>query len=300
MVSISAWIVSFRLRTLPLSLSTIILGSLLAAYYGEFNWNIFILAIITTLFLQILSNLANEYGDAIHGVDHHGRIGPKRSVQVGHVSLKQMKMAVITFVILSFLSGTFLIILASDGLKFSYSVLLFIIGMLAIGAALKYTIGKNPYGYASLGDLAVFIFFGLVGVLGTFFLHTHALPITIFLPAISIGLFSAGVLNLNNLRDRENDAANGKNTLVVKLGSKRAKVYHTIILSVGMMSALGYSFLIEVPTWHWIYLLTFPLFIRSCMVVFNNEHPSLLDPELRALALSTLSFSILFGVGLII
>lgn len=300
MASASAWLVTFRLRTLPLALSTVILGSFLAAFYKSFRWRVAALAVLTTLFLQILSNLANDYGDAVHGVDSHGRVGPKRSLQTGAITLTQMKWAIIIFIILSLVSGIGLLCDALHGLQLSYGIVMFLIGIAAIGAALKYTIGKNPYGYAGLGDIAVFIFFGIVGVMGTFFLHTHQFTIPELLPAMAIGFFSTGVLNLNNLRDRDNDAAFGKRTLVVKLGIQKGKAYHMALLVSGMLAAFAYSFSIEATPWKWIYLISFPLFFRSILVVRRNQFPQKLDPELRALALSTLLFSILFGLGLIV
>ncbi len=300
MASTKAWITAFRLRTLPLALSSVILGSFLAFYNHSFHWSILILAVLTTLFLQILSNLANDYGDAVHGVDNHGRIGPQRGIQKGEITLKEMKTAVIVFITLSFLSGVLLLYIAFKGYSISNGIIMFLVGIGAIAAALKYTVGKNPYGYAGLGDFAVFIFFGLVGVLGTFFLHTHFVGVPEILPAMSIGFFSAGVLNLNNLRDRENDASFGKHTIVVKLGVGKAKTYHASLLASGMICALVYSAFSHAGAWQWIYVVTFPLMIRSIVVVMKNNEPALLDPELRKLAVSTLLFSVLFGVGLVV
>lgn len=300
MATAAAWLVSFRLRTLPLALSTIILGSFLAAFHDSFHWSVLIWAVLTTLFLQILSNLANDYGDAVHGVDNHGRVGPKRSLQTGAISLKQMRIAIFIFVLLSLVSGILLLSAGVKGLKLSYGIAMFFVGIAAIAAALKYTVGKNPYGYAGLGDVAVFIFFGIVGVMGSYFLHTQKLTLIELLPAMSIGFFSTGVLNLNNLRDRDNDAAFGKKTIVVKLGAGNAKIYHAILLISGMAAAVVYTFLNSTSGWNWIYLLSFPLFIRSITVVFKNKDSHALDPELKALALSTLLFSVLFGVGLVL
>lgn len=300
MASAVSWITAFRLRTLPLSLSSIFLGSFLASFRGSFHWMVALLAVLTTLFLQILSNLANDYGDAVHGVDNHGRIGPQRGIQKGEITLKEMKTAVIIFIILSFISGVLLLIVALKGSFLSHGIIMFIVGIAAIAAALKYTVGKNPYGYAGFGDFAVFIFFGLVGVLGTFFLHTHYVDFPEIFPAMAIGFFSTGVLNLNNLRDRENDAASGKHTMVVKLGAVKAKQYHTSLLASGMICAIIYSALSGASLWQWMYVLTFPLFIRSIIVVKKNNDPALLDPELKRLAISTLLFSLLFGVGLLL
>lgn len=296
---IKSWLVAFRLRTLPLALSTIFLGSFLAAYRHHFQWSVLIWAVLTTLFLQILSNLANDYGDTVNGVDNHDRKGPKRSLQAGTISLLQMKTAIIILVILSLISGVALLVVGTRGLDLSSGLAMFVIGILAIIAAMKYTMGKNPYGYAGLGDIGVFIFFGLVGVLGSYFLHTHKLTAPEFLPALTMGFFSTGVLNLNNLRDRDNDAAFGKRTLVVMIGIPKAKIYHAILIIGGMLAAVSYSYFNEAPVYKWIYLLSFPFFIRHLVIVFKNEESTLLDPELKRLALATLLFSLLFGVGLI-
>lgn len=300
MASVSAWIASFRLHTLPLSLSTIFLGSFLAAYHQEFQWTVFLLAVATTLCLQILSNLANDYGDAEKGVDNEERIGPKRALQAGAISLKQMRNAIVIFVFLSLISGIFLIIEGTKGLRLSYGLALFVLGIAAIIAAMKYTMGKKPYGYSGFGDVFVFIFFGLVGVLGSYFLFTHELTGLEVLPAISIGCFSAGVLNLNNLRDRENDAAHGKHTLVVKLGLQRAKTYHTLLLSAGMLAAIAYSVFNTASPWKWLYLLSFAGVLKSILVVQKNQKPEDLYPELKRLSLSTLAFALLFGLGLLL
>ena len=300
MASVSSWLKAFRLRTLPLALSTIFLGSFLAQYRGAFNGAVLTGALVTTLFLQILSNLANDYGDTVHGVDNQGRVGPQRSVQSGEITLPQMRMAVVIFSLLSFVSGVWLLVVATRGLTITYGIILLLIGVAAIAAALKYTIGKKPYGYAGLGDIAVFLFFGITGVLGTYFLHTHHLPATEFLPAMSIGFFSAGVLNLNNLRDRDNDRAHGKNTMVVKLGLPKAQWYHCFLISSGLVCALLYTLLNYTSPWQLTYLLVIPLLIRSIVVVFKTKEPRLLDPELKKLALATLVFSLLFGVGLIL
>lgn len=300
MASPKAWLTAFRLRTLPLALSSIILGSLLALSHHLFHWGILVMAVVTTLFLQILSNLANDYGDAVHGVDNHGRIGPQRGIQKGEITLKEMKSAVILFIGLSFFSGIILLVVSFWEYNVSYGIVMFCIGLAAIVAALKYTVGKNPYGYAGLGDFAVFFFFGIVGVLGTFFLHAHYIGMKELLPAMSVGFFSTGVLNLNNLRDRDNDAAFGKRTIVVKLGPQQATTYHTCLLLSGMICAVVYSILNGREWWQWIYLLSFPLIIRSIVVVTKNNNPVLLDPELKRLALATLLFSVLFGAGLLL
>lgn len=292
-----AWIHAFRLRTLPLALSSIILGSLIAASEDKFNSYIFILAITTTLFLQILSNLANDLGDSISGADNDNRVGPERAVQSGIISKKEMKNMLFVFIILSLISGSILIYEASQIITLQQALVIFAIGILAILAAINYTIGKNPYGYMGFGDLFVFLFFGLVGVIGSYFLHTGYLNWSILFPAASVGLLSAGVLNLNNMRDIENDSQTGKRTLVVKIGSKAAKNYHLIILSSAMLFAIIYSLLNNASIYQFIYVLSFPLILRNISIVIANKNPRDLDPELKKLALSCFFFSLSFGIG---
>ena len=292
-----AWIHAFRLRTLPLALSSIILGSLLAASHQSFNTRIFILAILTTLFLQILSNLANDLGDSISGADNENRVGPERAVQSGIISKSEMKGMLYVFIILSLISGSLLIYDAAQIISLQEALVIFAIGILAILAAINYTVGKNPYGYMGFGDLFVFIFFGLVGVMGCYFLHTGSLHWDILFPASSVGLLSAGVLNLNNMRDIKNDAETGKRTLVVKIGSKAAKNYHLTILSLAMLFAIAYSILNFGTVYQFIYILSFPLILRNIYIVFINQKPRDLDPELKKLALSCFFFSLTFGLG---
>lgn len=300
MASIKAWIQSFRLHTLPLSLSSIILGSFLAAYQQCFQTFIFVMALLTTLCLQILSNLANDFGDAKTGVDNQERLGPKRSLQEGIITQQQMKWAIIIFVVLSLIFGIALIIVATKEIASLKTFTLLFIGIAAIIAAIKYTMGKNPYGYYGFGDLFVFIFFGLVGVVGTYFLYTHSINFLVFLPAMSIGFFSAGVLNLNNLRDRVNDAAYGKRTIVVQLGLQKAKYYHAALLILGMLCAIIYTLTNTSSIYAWLYIISFIGFFNSIKVVFKNQDPIALYPELKKLSLTTFLFSLLFGIGLLL
>ena len=235
--SLSSWIKAFRLRTLPLALSSIIMGSGLAIYLGSYSWIVILLATLTTILLQILSNLANDYGDFQKGTDNDNRLGPERAVQSGEISARQMKTAVIVFAALSLLSGVWLLY-ASLKEQFMIALVFFVLGIAAIAAAVKYTVGKNAYGYSGLGDLFVFLFFGLTGVLGTYYLNTLSLTWDVFLPAISIGLLSTGMLNLNNMRDIENDIKSGKHTLASKLGLRKAKYYHAFLVIGAIVSAL--------------------------------------------------------------
>ncbi len=300
MTKYKAWIHAFRLRTLPLALSSIILGSLLAYFDNGFSWLVTVLAVVTTLFLQILSNLANDYGDSKHGVDNAERVGPERAVQSGVISPKQMKRAVLLTSGLAFAAGISLIYVGIGTADIDLTFLVFLIlGIGAILAAIKYTIGKNPYGYKGFGDLFVYVFFGLAGVLGTYFLNTHQVSYDVLLPASSLGLFSTGVLNLNNMRDRVNDKRSGKNTLVVMLGQEAAQWYHFFLITSGVAAAIIFTILHYNSPWQFLYLLSLPLFIKNMAVVFKVDNPAKLDPYLKQLAIATLLFSVLFGVSVL-
>ncbi|MEN8138373.1 MAG: 1,4-dihydroxy-2-naphthoate octaprenyltransferase [Bacteroidota bacterium] len=297
MADITAWISSFRLKTLPLSISGIITGTFIALSEGFFDWKIFILALITTLFLQILSNLANDYGDGVKGTDE-GRLGSKRAVQSGEISASKMLKAVIVLALLSFVAGTALL-WVSFGKEYIVQLLIFLfLGLSAIAAAMKYTIGKNPYGYAGFGDLFVFIFFGIVSVMGTYFLYSKNMKWDVLLPAVSIGLLSVGVLNLNNLRDYTTDLRSKKNTIVVKVGVGNAKLYHELLTMFAFVAAIIYSSLNYFGLVQAIFLFLIIPVIAHVRRVVNNNNPKDLEPELKKLALITLGFSVLFGLGL--
>jgi 1,4-dihydroxy-2-naphthoate octaprenyltransferase len=297
-MNLRIWLKAFRLRTLPLALSCSVLGSFLAYANGSFRWDIFILAASTTLFLQILSNLANDYGDSLHGVDNEMRVGPKRIVQQKLISMRGMRIAIILIALFSLISGLLLILIALPGLRSKIFFLL--LGVLAIYAAITYTIGRKPYGYVGLGDLFVFIFFGIIGVAGTYYLHTKVFTPWILLPASAIGLLSSGVLNLNNMRDYKNDSLSGKRTLVVRLGSRGAKIYHTFIICLSMAFSLIYTLEFYHSIYQFLFILTFPLFVLNIWVVIQNTEPLELNSELRKLSLSTLIFSIIFGLGFLL
>jgi len=299
-MNIGLWIKAFRLRTLPLALSSAILGSFLAYAEGNFRWTVFLLATLTTLFLQILSNLANDYGDAMHGTDNSQRIGPLRVTQSGLVSKRNMQIMIGLFVLLSLLTGCLLIFTGLHHIGWKTVGVFFILGVSAIYAAISYTVGKNPYGYVGLGDLFVFIYFGIVGVAGTYYLHTNTFDPLVLLPAAAIGLLSSGVLNLNNMRDIVNDARSGKRTLVVNIGSKAAKIYHLVLISLSIIFSLAYTMLHFSSLYQFLFMLTCPLFALNVVVVMKNTEPGELNNELRKLAMSTFFFSITFGLGLIL
>jgi 1,4-dihydroxy-2-naphthoate polyprenyltransferase len=298
--SIAVWLSAFRLRTLPLAFSCIITGSALAYNYLDFSWKIFGLTLITTLFLQILSNLANDYGDTENGADSADRVGPSRTMQLGAISKEAMKGAIITFAALALFSGSVLLYMALE--RAVVMVFFFSLGIAAIAAAIKYTVGKNPYGYRGLGDVFVFLFFGLVGVEGSFYLHTQTFLIMGLMPATTIGLLSVAVLNLNNMRDHVSDAKAGKNTLVVKMGFQQAKKYHAALIIIAFLSALTFSVLIFIDTAEYLQFVFVPVFIFlffHLKKVMHTENHAELDAELKKVALSTFAFSLLFALGLI-
>src|SRR5688572_26224800 len=292
-MKIKAWLVAFRLRTLPLALSCILMGGFLASAAGAFQWNIFLLCILTTIFLQILSNLANDYGDSVHGADSIDRKGPSRAVQSGAISATQMKAAVMVFVLLSLASGVALL-LVSFGLDWNAILFFFGLGVLCILAAIAYTVGKKPYGYAGLGDLSVLIFFGLVGVMGSYYLFTKIVTPLEILPALSCGLFSMAVLNINNIRDIESDQKAGKFSIPVRIGRQKAIVYHWVLLTTGIFTALLYTAVNFNSEWQFLFLLTIPLFLLNGKAI-SSKPAQELDPFLKQMALSTLAFVILFG-----
>lgn len=265
---------------------------------GSFNEVVFTLSLTTTLFLQILSNLANDLGDAEKGTDNDNRVGPERSIQSGKISEKQMKVAVAIFVVLSLISGIALIWNGSFGKNILAQLGFIVLGIACIVAAIKYTAGKSAYGYKGLGDLFVFIFFGLVGVCGSYYLHDKNLELKHFLPAISIGLFSAAVLNLNNMRDHENDKASGKFTMAVKLGVQKAKYYHYTIITIGILSSLFFILQDQFMPLNLIFTIAYLPLIKHMRTVYKNSTPENLDPELKKVALSTFAFSLLFLISL--
>ncbi|MCK0178512.1 1,4-dihydroxy-2-naphthoate octaprenyltransferase [Flavobacteriaceae bacterium S0862] len=300
MEKIKPWISAFRLRTLPLSVSGIIIGSCLAYYNGTFNTAIFILAILATISLQILSNLANDYGDGVKGTDNDERIGPERALQSGKITPDEMFSAIRVNILIVILF-VFLLIYTSFGSQyFLYAMLFFALGVISIFAALKYTIGESAYGYRALGDIMVFLFFGLLSVIGTYFLYEKQLDHVLFLPACAIGLLSTGVLNLNNMRDIESDTSSNKITIAVKLGLKRAKVYHTILVFGAIALSLLFGILYYRSITNFIFVIAFIPLIIHLIAVLKAKEPKLLDPQLKVLALSTFLLAILLGIGQIL
>lgn len=288
------WLKAFRLRTLPLSLSGIILGSFLAKSKGAWSMNTFLLAMLTTILFQILSNLANDLGDTLKGADNENRVGPKRTVQEGGISISKMKSAIVIFSVLSIISSSFLI---RTAINLSNDSILFyiILAVLCIVAAITYTMGKKAYGYLGLGDFFVFIFFGLVSVLGVIPLYTNSFDWIYIFPASTIGFLSTAVLNLNNMRDQVNDREVGKNTLVVKIGAQNAKIYHTLLIVLSATSLFLFSLIIQ----NYIVLFSLVFYIvliKHLKYVWDVKDFKQFDSELKKVALCTFFIAIIFSL----
>ena len=296
MKKLKYYIISFRLRTLPLSVSGILMGSLLACANGYFNTRCFLLAIATTLSLQILSNLANELGDLKKGTDNEQRLGPIRSIQSGVLTISEFTRVIILFAFLSLILGSILVYDAFHTLLDISSILMLLAGGAAVIAAIKYTVGQNAYGYRGLGDLFVFIFFGLLSTAGSWFLMTHELTAAIFLPASAIGLLSTGVLNMNNIRDIENDKNSGKRTIPVIIGEKNAKLYQLFLIGGAQLCMIFYASLHYNGIAGFAFLLTLPLCIIHLNKVFRLSGRAL-DPQLKFVSITTLLFALLGGFG---
>lgn len=297
--TIKAWISAFRLRTLPLALASIFLGSFIAAAHGAYDGLILTLCVLTTLFLQILSNLANDYGDSIHGADGDHREGPSRAVQAGLITPEQMKKAMTVFGGLSFITGLTLIYSAFQSQW--WLVLIFLaLGLGAIYAAIRYTSGKNPYGYKGLGDLFVLLFFGLVGVGGSYFLYTQVWDWAILLPATGCGLLAVGVLNVNNIRDIKSDELSGKRSIPVRIGREKAVYYHWLLLLGALACAVAYTIVNYQGYWQWLFVVTVPLLLVNGRAVQSKTQATALDPYLKQLAMTTLLFVVTFGLGLLL
>lgn len=302
------WIQAARLRTLPLSVSGIIVGSMYALAHPTnkiltptevFNWRIFGLALLTTLGLQILSNFANDYGDGMKGTDNEDRVGPKRAIQSGAISPEAMKRAIVLTASLTLISAMLLIYYAFRDTNIGYSLFYLVLGVLAIASAIRYTVGNTAYGYRGYGDLFVFVFFGLVSTLGVNFLYSKQLSFDLFLPATAIGLLSVGVLNLNNMRDEESDRKSKKNTMVVKMGGARAKKYQYFLIVSAMVLVLMFAIIDEFHFDQYLFLLAYIPLTKHLITVYKNQEPRALDAELKKLALSTFALSILLALCMI-
>ncbi|MFD1063726.1 1,4-dihydroxy-2-naphthoate octaprenyltransferase [Winogradskyella litorisediminis] len=297
MNNLKPWISAMRLRTLPLSVSGIILGTCFAAYNGRFNIFVLILAILTTMSLQVLSNLANDYGDGVRGTDNDDRVGPQRAIQSGEITPEQMFEAIKKNILIVIGLTLSLVYVGLGHQHFLYALLIIGLGGLSIYAAINYTMGDSPYGYKALGDVFVFIFFGFVSVFGTYLLNIKGFDHILILPATALGLLSVSVLNLNNMRDLEEDKKVGKITLAVKLGKNQAKNYHYFLIIGAMVTTILFSILYYVEPYNFLYSLAFIPLIKHLLKIKNAKVPSDFDSQLKVISLTTFIFSILLGVG---
>lgn len=298
-MTLKASIKSMRLRTLPLSLSGVILGVTLAADKTDVSPWTAALIFLTTVCLQILSNLSNELGDTLSGTDSADRQGPKYALGSGDMTIGDIKKLILMFIGLCVISGLAMIQVSFGSLFKTESICLEALGAAAIVGAMKYTLGKNPYGYRGLGDVFVFIFFGLVSVLGGYYVAARELPpLIMLLPASSIGCFSVGVLNVNNIRDMKTDAVN-RVTVAIKLGMKGARIYQTILVTLGWALILVFCAVYDFAPGHYIFLITLPLYIKHLQGVWTRSERAL-DPMLPILVISTFFLSILAGAGFLI
>lgn len=294
------WLSAARLRTLPLSVSGILVGSALANRAGYFDRSVFVLALLTTVSFQVLSNFANDYGDGVKGTDNDRRIGPARALQSGLLTAKELKNGMVVMVLLSLVLSV-LVVIGAFGVKYwTYSLLFIGLGVVSVVAAINYTVGDKAYGYKGLGDVFVFLFFGLLAVVGSYFLFAKTIDGLVFLPATAVGLLSTGVLHLNNMRDRISDASAGKNTLAVLLGAHKAKYYHALLILGAMLAMLIFAFVQFESYANWLFLIAFVPLVIHLRTVVQNQNPKDLDPELKKLALSTFLMAMLFAVGLVL
>lgn len=298
-MTLKASIKSMRLRTLPLSLAGVILGVTLAADKTDVSPWTAALIFLTTVCLQILSNLSNELGDTLSGTDSADRQGPKYALGSGDMTIGDIKKLILMFIGLCVISGLAMIQVSFGSLFKTESICLEALGAAAIVGAMKYTLGKNPYGYRGLGDVSVFIFFGLVSVLGGYYVAARELPpLIMLLPASAIGCFSVGVLNVNNIRDMKTDAVN-RVTVAIKLGMKGARIYQTILVTLGWALILVFCAVYDSAPGHYIFIITLPLYIKHLQGVWTRSERAL-DPMLPMLVISTFFLSILAGAGFLI
>jgi len=301
MSQLKTWISAFRLRTLPLASATVLIGASLADLNHSIDYTITALCFTTAVALQILSNLANDYGDFSKGTDSEKRVGNMRALQSGNITPSQMRVAIVLFVVCSLLSGITLLYMGFEGIfNFQFSIFL-LIGLIAIAASIKYTIGKSAYGYSGLGDIAVFIFFGPVAIIGTFLLNTHfefnfENDWITLLPASAVGLLCTAVLNTNNIRDIENDKASNKLTIPVKIGLTNARIYHAFLIGVALLFFFIYSFM---HNFHWVIFFQLPasmFIIKNLVDVWKTLPSEAYNKFLKELSLGILFFVVIYIV----
>lgn len=287
---------SMRLRTLPLSLAGVSLGLMLACKGHTVPWYVILLTLLTTVSLQILSNLSNELGDYLKGTDGADRVGPSYSLSDGRLTIRDFRRIIVLFVGACCLFGALMTWASFGTLLTLQPLLILLLGACAIWAAMHYTLGKRPYGYHGLGDLFVFIFFGLVPVVGGYYVAVHGFPHwTVWLPAVTMGCFSVGVLNVNNIRDMISDAGT-RVTLPLLMGERRAKGYHTVLITSGWLAMIAYALVCRLPWTGWLFCLTLPLYMVHLRGVWQRSGKAL-DPMLPLLVMTTFLFSLLTGLG---
>ncbi|WP_439328214.1 1,4-dihydroxy-2-naphthoate polyprenyltransferase [Lonepinella sp. BR2357] len=297
MATIKTWFDTIRPKTLPLAVAIILTGSALAQWHGTLSWSVTLLCLLTATLLQIVSNFANDYGDYQKGSDTAERIGPLRGIQQGQMTATQLRNGLIAVCIASFVSGASLIAIAyettQDLIAFA------ILGILAILAAITYTVGKKPYGYLGLGDISVFLFFGLLAVCGTYYLQAHSLDWSIFLPAAACGFLSTAVLNINNLRDIEQDRKAGKNTLIVRIGPENGRIYHCLLLASAVLCYAVFA-IVHKPLLLIIIAVIALLLAKHARFVYQQKDPMALRPMLGKMSMLALLSTVLFSLGLLI
>lgn len=298
MQQISIWLAAARLRTLPLSVSGILVGNGIAYLEGNFSWAIFIFALLTTIAFQVLSNFANDYGDGVKGTDNDQRLGPKRVLQQGLLSKTALKRGIQLTSGISLFLALILIYLAFGSADWGKALFFISLGVASIIAAIKYTVGDTAYGYYALGDIFVFFFFGGVSVLGSYYLQTQTFVLLLILPAASIGLLSTAVLNLNNLRDMDNDQLYNKLTVPLLLGFDKGRMYQVILIVSAFILSIIYAFLKAESMFPYLFLLLFFPLGKHLLRVANSKGGKSLDPELKVVALSTFVFALVFLLGL--
>jgi len=288
---------SMRLRTLPLSTGGVLLGILLAVADWKVDPWVAVLIVVTTVCLQILSNLSNELGDVLRGTDTPDRQGPEYGLNGGGMTIPEMKRLIGLFVGLCVVFGTAMTWKAFGTLWDLTPLMVLLLGAAAIAGAMKYTLGPNPYGYRAKGDIYVFLFFGLVAVLGAYFVCTQGVGLhwKLLLPAAGVGCFSVGVLNVNNIRDMKTDAAN-RVTVAIKLGPHKARIYQTVLIGLGWACMAAYCLLCWPSWWHWLWVITLPLYVLHLRGVWTRTDRAL-DPMLPLLVLSTFALCLLMGLG---
>lgn len=286
-----------RLRTLPLSTGGVVLGILLAVADWKVDPWTAVLIILTTVSLQVLSNLSNELGDVLRGTDTAERQGPEYGLNGGGMTIQEMKVLIGVFIGLCIVFGTLMTWSAFGTLWDLTAIMILLLGAAAIMGAMKYTLGHNPYGYRAKGDFYVFLFFGLVAVLGAYFVCTKGIGLhwKLILPAAGVGCFSVGVLNVNNIRDMKTDAAN-RVTVAIKLGARNARIYQTVLIGLGWAFLIAYCLLCWPSWWHWIWVITLPLYIKHLHMIWTREDRAL-DPALPLLVMTTFALCLLMGIG---